>query len=92
MKEEVPMPGLWNKKEVKTYYEIVITDNGMGFDNQFNEKIFQIFQRLHTQSQYSGKGIGLAIARRVMTNHYGYIEARWAKDSGASFTIYFPVS
>ncbi len=92
IKEEMPMPGLWNKKEVKTYYEIVITDNGMGFDNQFNEKIFQIFQRLHTQSQYSGKGIGLAIARRVMTNHYGYIEARGAKDSGASFTIYFPVS
>jgi signal transduction histidine kinase len=78
--------------DVKYYHKITIEDNGIGFDNEFAEKIFMIFQRLHTQeSDYSGKGIGLAIAQRVMANHNGFIIATGAVGSGASFMMYFPV-
>jgi signal transduction histidine kinase len=78
--------------DVKYYHKITIEDNGIGFDNEFAEKIFMIFQRLHTQeSDYSGKGIGLAIAQRVMANHNGFIIATGTAGSGASFMMYFPV-
>ena len=73
------------------YHMIVIRDNGIGFDQSFNEKIFQLFQRLHSKEAYSGQGIGLTIARRIMTNHYGFIEADGLKDEAAIFTLWFPV-
>lgn len=79
------------KKTATHYYAMTIRDNGIGFDNVFQERIFVLFQRLHSQNEYSGKGIGLTIARRVMTNHYGYIEASGVKDEGAIFTMYFPL-
>ena len=67
-------------------------DKGIGFNNEFAEKIFMIFQRLHTQqSGYRGKGIGLAIAQRIMTNHNGIILARGMINDGATFIMYFPV-
>lgn len=89
--EEEGETGYWKKKYTKKYHKIIITDNGIGFDNSFKEKIFILFQRLHTQDEYSGKGIGLALVKRVMANHYGYIEASAVKDTGASFTLFFPV-
>ncbi|NCI45886.1 sensor histidine kinase [Sediminibacterium soli] len=76
----------------RQYHEITIRDNGIGFDNSFREKIFIIFQRLHNKEEYEGQGIGLTIARRIMTNHYGFIEAAGHSGKGASFTLYFPVS
>lgn len=76
----------------KQYHEITIRDNGIGFDNAFREKIFVIFQRLHNKGEYEGQGIGLTIARRIMANHYGFIEADGHSGKGASFTLYFPVS
>jgi signal transduction histidine kinase len=79
------------KGMARQYYRVTIKDNGIGFDNVFQERIFVLFQRLHSQNEYNGKGIGLTIARRIMTNHYGYIEASGVKDEGASFTLYFPV-
>ncbi len=58
----------------QTYHCISVSDNGIGFDNKYITNIFRIFRRLHTeQSQYEGKGIGLAICQRIMTNHEGYI-------------------
>lgn len=75
----------------KTYHKIVMEDKGIGFNNEFAEKIFMIFQRLHTQqSGYRGKGIGLAIAQRIMTNHNGVILARGMINDGATFIMYFP--
>lgn len=76
----------------KQYYKIQMEDKGIGFNNEFAEKIFMIFQRLHTQqSGYRGKGIGLAIAQRIMTNHNGVIMARGMINDGATFIMYFPL-
>jgi light-regulated signal transduction histidine kinase (bacteriophytochrome) len=76
----------------RQYHRIIMEDKGIGFNNEFAEKIFMIFQRLHTQqSGYRGKGIGLAIAQRIMTNHDGIIMARGMINGGATFMMYFPV-
>lgn len=75
----------------KQYHRIVMQDEGIGFNNEFAEKIFMIFQRLHTQqSGYRGKGIGLAIAQRIVANHNGVIMARGMINDGATFIMYFP--
>jgi light-regulated signal transduction histidine kinase (bacteriophytochrome) len=74
------------------YHRITIADNGIGFDNAFGKKMFRIFQRLHTQqSVYPGKGVGLAIAERVMVNHAGFIESMGIPAGGAKFYLYFPI-
>jgi signal transduction histidine kinase len=79
------------KSTYKSYYKITYEDNGIGFDNQFSEKIFKMFQRLHPQeSPYEGRGIGLAMAKRIMANHSGYIVARGRPGIGSRFTLYFP--
>ena len=77
----------------KEYHQISISDKGIGFDNEFANKIFMIFQRLHNQeSVYSGKGIGLAIAQKIMINHDGFITAKGVAGEGATFTLYFPIA
>jgi signal transduction histidine kinase len=74
------------------FVKITVKDNGIGFDNEFAEKVFGIFQRLHNQhSEYSGKGVGLAIVKRVMANHKGYVFATGKMLEGAEFTLLFPV-
>lgn len=75
----------------KEFIRISVQDNGIGFSNEFNQKIFLIFQRLHTGTEYEGKGIGLAMVERVMTNHNGYVLASAQEDKGALFNLYFPV-
>jgi signal transduction histidine kinase len=80
----------WLQKDTKPYHIITISDNGIGFDNSFNERIFVLFQRLHNKEDYPGQGTGLTIARRIMTNHYGFIEADGKKGEGASFMLFFP--
>jgi signal transduction histidine kinase len=78
--------------EAKEYIRISVTDNGLGFDARFAKKIFQVFQRLHHQHEFPGTGIGLAICRKVMENHEGFIAAESEADKGASFHCYFPVT
>ena len=74
------------------FHCITIEDNAIGFDNEFADKIFMIFQRLHSQhSKYGGRGIGLAIAQRVMVSHNGFITALGNPGSGAKFHLHFPV-
>ena len=75
----------------KEFMRISVQDNGIGFSNEFNQKIFLIFQRLHAGTEYEGKGIGLAMVERVMTNHNGYVLATAQEDKGAVFNLYFPV-
>lgn len=75
------------------FIKLTFRDNGIGFDNEFSEKMFGIFQRLHNQnSEYEGKGIGLAIVRRVMANHNGYVFAHGFLMTGAEFILFFPMS
>jgi signal transduction histidine kinase len=75
----------------RRYHRIVVADNGIGFDQQYREKIFKIFHRLHSNTEYEGTGIGLAIVQRVMENHQGWITASGESGKGASFELYFPV-
>ncbi|MBA3829412.1 MAG: hypothetical protein H0X33_10790 [Taibaiella sp.] len=72
------------------YHKIEIMDNGIGFDDEYAERIFQIFQRLHGKSDYPGSGIGLAICRKIVEQHKGAIYARNVPDQGAIFTIILP--
>jgi PAS domain S-box-containing protein len=73
------------------YCHITYTDNGIGFDPQYSERIFEVFQRLHSQDKYKGTGIGLAICKRVIENHHGIITASGKANMGARFDIYVPV-
>lgn len=72
--------------------EITIADNGIGFDNQFKEQIFTIFQRLHNRNEYEGTGIGLATCRKIVERHRGFIAADGQPDQGSTFTIAIPKS
>lgn len=72
------------------YYEIEIKDNGIGFEQQYADKIFTLFQRLNDKKLYSGTGIGLAIVKKIVENHNGYITASGEPGEGAIFTIYLP--
>jgi PAS domain S-box-containing protein len=74
------------------YCHISISDNGIGFDQQYSAKIFEVFQRLHGKLEYAGTGIGLAIVKKIVDNHNGFISARGELDKGAVFDIYIPVN
>ncbi|HEY0751420.1 MAG TPA: CHASE3 domain-containing protein [Chitinophagaceae bacterium] len=78
-------------KESSHYTRIIYSDNGSGFHQATAEKAFAIFQKLHTNSKNSGTGIGLAICKKIVENHNGYITARSKEDTGTSFEIYLPV-
>ncbi len=74
----------------KTYYQIIISDNGIGFSQQYGKKIFEVFQRLHNNLEFDGTGIGLAIVKKIVENHQGIIEAKGTVNEGAEFIITFP--
>jgi light-regulated signal transduction histidine kinase (bacteriophytochrome) len=75
----------------KNYVCVAVQDNGIGFENEYAKKIFILFQRLHQQeSGYEGKGIGLTIVKRIMSNHQGFVIAEGTVDKGAKFNLYFP--
>ncbi|GAB3270610.1 hypothetical protein GCM10027347_41400 [Larkinella harenae] len=77
-------------RKTERYYRIDVTDNGVGFDQKYVDRIFQVFQRLHGKSSFSGTGIGLAICEKVVTNHGGAITATSEPGKGATFSIYLP--
>jgi len=74
------------------YCRICIQDNGIGFDEQYADQIFTLFQRLNNQDQYEGTGIGLAIARKIIDKHNGSIIARSQPEAGSTFIIILPVN
>ena len=69
---------------------ISVADNGIGFDKQFSERIFGVFQKLHGKDEYAGTGIGLAIVKKIIENHNGIITAESELGKGATFNIYLP--
>lgn len=72
------------------YCHICISDNGIGFGMEYKERIFEVFQRLHSKAAYSGTGIGLAIVKKIVENHSGIITAKGVLNEGAIFDIYIP--
>ncbi len=80
-----------NIRSVGECYRITIKDNGIGFDPKYAEKIFEMFQRLHGKNEYSGTGIGLAICKRIVQNHKGWITADGKPGEGATFSIFLSV-
>jgi PAS domain S-box-containing protein len=73
------------------YLEIIFADNGIGFEQQYDKQIFSLFQRLHAKDTYAGTGIGLALCKRIMENHKGFIQARGIPGKGSQFHLYFPL-
>ena len=77
-------------KQDDTYCHISVSDNGIGFEPEYSEKIFEVFQRLHDKDSYPGTGIGLAIVKKIIENHNGHIAATSNLGKGATFNIYIP--
>ena len=73
-----------------TFIHLVFQDNGIGFEPQYNDKIFDIFQRLHGLSEFPGTGIGLAIVKKIIEHHQGLITASGQPARGVRFDIYLP--
>ncbi|HZG23479.1 MAG TPA: ATP-binding protein, partial [Chitinophagaceae bacterium] len=81
---------LYNLRADINYFQLVLTDNGIGFEKEYADRIFQIFQRLHGKSEYPGSGIGLAICKKIVENHQGLIFANGELGVGAVFTVILP--
>ena len=71
--------------------KITFQDNGIGFEQQYDKVIFSLFQRLHGKQDYAGTGIGLALCKKIVENHGGFIHAISAPGKGATFVVYLPV-
>ncbi len=78
------------KKTKEKFYKITFKDNGIGFEPEYAEKIFILFNRLHNNNEYAGTGIGLAICKKIVENHRGFIFALGKPNIGATFIIYLP--
>ncbi len=77
-------------KQSSSFWKIAISDNGIGFDQQYENKIFEIFQRLHGKTEYEGTGIGLAICKKIIMAHHGTISAKGDPGEGSTFTFFLP--
>ncbi|WP_207493946.1 PAS domain-containing sensor histidine kinase [Aridibaculum aurantiacum] len=80
----------YHLKNSSRFIQITISDNGIGFDAEYAEKIFAIFQRLHGRAEYEGTGIGLSICKKIVENHNGVIFASASPGGGATFTFIIP--
>jgi light-regulated signal transduction histidine kinase (bacteriophytochrome) len=76
----------------KELCQLTVSDNGIGFDEKYLDRIFNVFQRLHTRNEYEGTGMGLAIARKIAVFHHGDITAKSKPGSGATFIVTLPVT
>jgi light-regulated signal transduction histidine kinase (bacteriophytochrome) len=73
------------------FCEILVEDNGIGFEEKYLEKMFAVFQRLHGRSEYEGTGVGLAVCRRITDRHHGSITAWSRLGKGATFAVTLPL-
>jgi signal transduction histidine kinase len=79
------------EKHRNKYCRIYVSDNGIGFDQKHSEQIFGMFKRLHLNTEFEGTGIGLAICKKIVEQHHGYIYARSREGEGATFIISLPL-
>ncbi|MBV2129122.1 CHASE3 domain-containing protein [Rheinheimera sp. SM2107] len=83
-------PNVMQQSVCDNWYQITVVDNGIGFAEEYAEKIFTPFQRLHGRTEYKGTGIGLAVCRRIVERHRGCIHASAEPGVGATFTLILP--
>lgn len=83
---------LMELQDDKAWFKITVVDNGIGFNQEYAEKIFRPFVRLHGKSEYPGTGMGLAICKKITQNHGGIIYAEGVENKGATFTLILPQS
>ena len=76
----------------REYLEIEFSDNGIGFDQQFSVQIFQLFERLHSISEFEGTGLGLALCKKIVENHHGIIFAESKEGEGATLSFILPIT
>jgi signal transduction histidine kinase len=88
-RSELP-PTVRPTSQAPYFHQISVRDEGIGFDPQYVDRIFQVFQRLHGKQAYAGTGIGLAICQQVVNNHGGGITATSKLGEGATFWVYLP--
>jgi len=81
-----------NLSPERSYCHITVKDNGIGFEPEFSERIFEVFQKLHGKEVYAGTGIGLAIVKKIVESHNGIITATSKLNKGARFDIYLPTN
>jgi signal transduction histidine kinase len=74
----------------RSFDVIEVRDNGIGFEQEYADKIFQMFVRLHGRDEYNGTGVGLSIVKKVTENHHGFIRAESSPGQGASFKVFLP--
>jgi signal transduction histidine kinase len=82
----------FNLENHKKYHKIEIRDNGIGFNQNYAEKIFEPFAHLHSRSKYNGSGLGLAICKKIVMNHKGIIYAEGNENKGSRFVLILPES
>lgn len=80
-----------NNKRRREYVQIILKDNGIGFDQELSERIFQSFTRLHSREEFEGTGLGLSLCKKIVLKHHGMITANGVKGKGAEFHISLPV-
>lgn len=88
--DQLPQPGSSTNR--RKWVALQVADNGIGFEQSYSNRIFEIFHRLHNRSQYVGTGIGLAVVKKVVDNHGGLITVTSQPGVGTTFTIYLPTS
>jgi len=92
IRHEITGP-LTNGKDANTRYcRIIIEDNGIGFDQKYAEQIFDMFRRLHPNAEYEGTGIGLALCKKIVEKHKGFISARSRPGEGSTFIVSLPLN
>jgi PAS domain S-box-containing protein len=77
-------------KPARRYLQLTFRDNGIGFSKEFNERVFELFKRLHPKAEYEGSGLGLAIAKKIVENHEGMMTADSKENVGTTFIIVIP--
>jgi two-component system CheB/CheR fusion protein len=88
---EVQLNQYPNLKKEKEYIKLIVRDNGIGFNQQYAEQVFTIFQRLNARTEFAGTGIGLAMCRKIALNHNGEIYVEAKEKEGAVFHVILPV-
>ncbi len=89
--DEPPIVKIDGKLLTNEQYQISVTDNGIGFEEKYRDRIFQIFQRLHGRHEYEGTGVGLAICAKIVARHSGSIIAQSTPGQGTTFLITLPI-